>query len=175
MLVDMTRTTLVGRLQRHVGNPIVAAILRSPVHGVLSRSVMLVTVRGRRTGTWYTVPVGYVGQDGALDVLVANRQVKTWWRNLEGGAPVELVLRGRAVPANAEALTFERDARSFTLALRNYVAKNPQRARLVRIRDVEDVAGLRLAAGNVAMVKVSLPEPASGSERIRTWSSKRDE
>ena len=72
MLGDVTNTTLVGRLQRYVGNPVVSAILRSPIHGMLSRRVMLLTVRGRRTGTWYTVPVGYVRQDGALDVLVGT-------------------------------------------------------------------------------------------------------
>jgi len=175
MLGDVTNTTLVGRLQRYVGNPVVSAILRSPIHGMLSRRVMLLTVRGRRTGTWYTVPVGYVRQDGALDVLVGNRQAKAWWRNLEGGAPVELVLRGRAVPARAEALTFERDARSFTFALRNYVAKNRRGARAVGIRDVEDLAGLRSAASNVAMVKVRLTAPTSDSERIQRWSSKQDE
>jgi F420H(2)-dependent quinone reductase len=154
---------LVGSLQRYIGNPIVAAVLRSPIHPMLSRSLMLLTVRGRRTGKRYTVPVGYVSQDGALDVLVANRQMKAWWRNLEGGAPVELVLRGRSVAARAEALTFERDARSFTLALRNYVAKNRKGARAVRIRDVEDLAGLRSAAGGVAMLKVYLPATRTAS------------
>jgi F420H(2)-dependent quinone reductase len=169
MLGDVASTTLVATLQRHVGNPLVTAILRSPLHPMLSRSVMLLTVRGRRTGKWYTVPVGYVSQDGALDVLVANRQVKTWWRNLEGGAPVELGLRGRLVSARAEALTFERDARSFTFALRNYVAKNRQGARAVGIRDVEDIAGLRSAGGTVAMVKVDLPATrrASGDVTAR--------
>jgi hypothetical protein len=39
MLGKVTSTTLVGSLQRYVGNPIVAAILRSPAHGLLSRSV----------------------------------------------------------------------------------------------------------------------------------------
>ena len=156
MLGYVTNTTPIGRLQRHVGNPIVAAILRSPMHVLLSRRMMLLTVRGRRTGKWYTVPVGYVGQDGRLDVLVANRQARAWWRNLEGGAPVQLVLRGRVVPARAQALTFEGDARSFTSALRNYVAKNRQGAPTVGIRDVEDLAGLRAAAGRVAMVKVDL-------------------
>jgi hypothetical protein len=154
MLGDVASTTLVATLQRHVGNPIMTAILRSPMHPMLSRSVMLLTVPGRRTGKWYTVPVGYVSQDGALDVMVANRQAKAWWRSLEGGAWVVLVLRGRVLAARAEALTYERDARSFTSALRNYVAKNRQGARAIGIRDVEDLDGLRSAASNVAMVKV---------------------
>jgi hypothetical protein len=140
---------------------------------MLSRSVMLLTVVGRRTGRLYTMPVGYVSQDGTLDVLVANRQLKLWWRNLEGGAPVVLVLRGRIGWGRAEALTFAANARAFTFALRNYVAGNPAGARAVGIRDVEDLAGLRSAAGNVAMVRVYIPaaRPARGdttaSERAK--------
>jgi hypothetical protein len=176
MLGKVTSTTLVGSLQRYVGNPIVAAILRSPAHGLLSRSVMLLAVRGRRTGIWHTMPVGYVSQDGELEVLVANRRRKAWWRNLEGGAPVELVLRGRVVPARAEALTFEREPRSFTLALRNYVAKNPQGARAVGILDVEDLAGLRSAATDVAIVKVYLASwgPTHKTDAERIWNSQED-
>jgi hypothetical protein len=151
-------------LLRYVGNPIVGAILRSPLHGMLSLHLMLLTVVGRRTGRRYTMPVGYVSRDGALDVLVANRQLKLWWRNLEGGAPVALVLRGRFAWGRAEALTVERNARAFMFALRNYVAGNPAGARAVGIRDVEDLDGLRSAAGKVAMVKINLPatRPASG-------------
>lgn len=174
MLGHVTSTTLVGSLLRYVGNPIVTAVLRSPMHPMLSRSVLLLTVRGRRTGTWYTVPVGYISQDGTLVVLVANRQVKAWWRNLEGGAPVVLVLRGRVLLARAEALTFERDARSFTFALRNYVAKNRRGARAVGMRDVEDLAGLRSAASNIAIVKIH-PKAATLSERTQTWSSQHDD
>lgn len=148
----MTVVKTLPWLQRHVGNPIVTAILRSQAHGILSGGTMLLTVVGRRTGRRYTIPVGYVRQDGTLDVLVAGRDLKRWWRNLEGGAPVELLVRRRIVAGQAEALTFERDPRRFTLALRNYVAQNRSGARAVGIRDVEDLAGLRQAAGDVAMV-----------------------
>jgi F420H(2)-dependent quinone reductase len=170
----VTSLTLVRRLQRSVGNPIVTAILRSPLHQLLSRRVVLISVVGRRTGRRYTLPVGYVSQDGTLDVLVANRDLKVWWRNLEGGAPVELLLRGRMIPAMAEALTFEWDARSFTIALRNYAAKNRRGAQAVGVRDVEDLTGLRLAADVAAMVRIYPPaaRPAMGdtstSDRART-------
>jgi hypothetical protein len=156
--------TLPDVLLRYVGNPIVGAILRSPLHGMLSRHLMLLTVVGRRTGRRYTMPVGYVSQDGALDVLVANRPLKLWWRNLEGGAPVALVLRGRFAWGRAEALTVERNPRAFMFALRNYVAGNPAGARAVGIQDVEDLAGLRSAAGGVAMVRIELPTTSSTPE-----------
>lgn len=146
-------------LQRYVGNRLVTAILRSPLKGLLSRRVMLLTVAGRRTGRRYTLPVGFVPNDGALLVLVAGRGTKCWWRNLEKEVPVRLLLRGRSLGASAEALTFESDSRRFTTALRNYVARNPGGAQAVGIRDVEDVDGLRSVTSQVAMVIIH-PTPA---------------
>jgi F420H(2)-dependent quinone reductase len=143
-------------LQRRVGNPLVIAILRSPFHGLISRRIVLLSILGRRSGTRITIPVGYVSEGATLHVLVAGKPLKRWWHNLEGGAPVAVLLRGRAFEANAEALTFEQDARRFTTALRNYVAGNPRAAVAVGIRDVEDIAGLRAAAGDVVMVTVRL-------------------
>lgn len=128
---------------------------------------MLLTVVGRRSGSRYTIPVGYVRQGGSLDILVAGKHVKAWWRNLQGGAPVEVLLRGRTLTGMAEALTFQHEPRRFTVALRNYIAQNPRGAWAVGIRDVEDLTGLRQAAGDVAMVSVRLiarqhPSPLAG-------------
>lgn len=161
-------------LLRHVGNPIVSAILRSPLHRLLSRRVMLITVAGRRTGTRYTLPVAYVSQPGTLDVLIVDKDLKVWWRNLEGCAPVELLLQGRIIRARAEALTFERDPMSFIVALRNYAASNRRSAQAVGVRDVEDLRALHFTADVVAIVKIYLPaaRPAVGdtstSDRART-------
>lgn len=141
-------------LQRNVGNPVVSAILRSPVHWLLSRRTMLLTVTGRHSGRRYTIPVGFVRQDETLDILVTSRQRKAWWHNLEGGATVECFFEGRKFVGAAEALTMEREPRAFTLALRNYVAANRNAARAVGIRDVEDLVGLRAAAADTVMVVI---------------------
>ncbi len=76
-------------------NPLIAAILRSPFHGVLSRSMMLVTVTGRKSGTAYTTPVNYIPVGEEL-WTVSSRN-RTWWRNLRGGGSVSLRLCGRLV------------------------------------------------------------------------------
>src|SRR5207249_9479955 len=75
----------------HMINPFVAAILRSPLHGLLSKQVMLLTYTGRKTGKRYTIPVGYT-RDGETLVVFSSR---TWRRNLRGDAPVEVRLQGR--------------------------------------------------------------------------------
>lgn len=81
-------------------NPLVTWLLRSPLHGVMSGSTVLVTISGRKSGQPYTLPISY-HQAGDTLTLITRRD-KTWWRNAQGGAPVRLRLRGREVAAHAE-------------------------------------------------------------------------
>ena len=74
-------------------NPIIASLLRSPFHTLISGNMMLITVRGRRSGRALTTPVNYVRHEEEL--LVVSFRGRTWWRNLRGGAPVELLLAGK--------------------------------------------------------------------------------
>lgn len=71
-------------------NPAVSLLLRSPLHSLVSDSLMLITFTGRRSGEEYTTPVGYWVRDG--NVIVTTHS--PWWRNLRGGQPVTLRLRG---------------------------------------------------------------------------------
>jgi deazaflavin-dependent oxidoreductase (nitroreductase family) len=70
-------------------------VLKSPLHRLLSGGLLLITYRGRRTGRERTIPVMYAEEGDRLIVLVGDATAKQWWRNLRGGAPVELRLRGR--------------------------------------------------------------------------------
>jgi deazaflavin-dependent oxidoreductase (nitroreductase family) len=78
-------------------NNSIKPLLRSPLHGLVSRNMMLVTLKGRRSGRTYSFPVNYV-QEGDTLWTVSLRE-RSWWRNLRGGAPVTLRLRGRDVRA----------------------------------------------------------------------------
>ena len=75
----------------HAINPFVSAILRSPLHRLLSPLVLLLTYTGRKTGRSYTIPVGYSREDDTFTIWSAH----PWWKNLSGGAPVVVRLRGR--------------------------------------------------------------------------------
>ena len=85
-------------------NPIVAAILRSPAHGLLSRRLLLLTYTGAVSAASHTIPVAYGERDDGLEIRVGAPEAKRWWRNLRSGAPVELRLRGRRVMATARAI-----------------------------------------------------------------------
>lgn len=73
-------------LLNKLANPFVRALLRSPLHGLLSRSVMLITVFGRRTGRSYTLPVQYA-RLGAI-VYVYSPGDRRWRHNLDEESPV---------------------------------------------------------------------------------------
>jgi deazaflavin-dependent oxidoreductase (nitroreductase family) len=78
-----------------IASLVVAAILRSPLHGLLSRRLMLLTVIGRRTGRRYTFPVEYISDGGHVTVVAGAAASKTWWLNLTRTSPVLVRIRGR--------------------------------------------------------------------------------
>jgi|SRR3954451_4269227 len=67
-------------------NPLVRALLRSPVHAAMDRAVLILHVIGRRTGHRYDIPVSYVQLDGRFVVVTQH----TWRANLRGGADIEV-------------------------------------------------------------------------------------
>lgn len=75
-------------------NPVLRVLLRSPAHGLVSGHLMLLTVTGRKSGRTFTFPVGYHQDGDRLRVNLDWPERKRWWRNLRGGAPVTVVLRG---------------------------------------------------------------------------------
>jgi deazaflavin-dependent oxidoreductase (nitroreductase family) len=89
------------KLQRFY-NPLVIWLLRSPLHALMSGSVLLLTFEGRRSSRTYTTPISYVRE--GEDVLLVAARDHSWWKNLRGGAPVRLRISGRNEEGIAEAL-----------------------------------------------------------------------
>ena len=83
-------------------NPIMRTLLRSPLHSLVSKDMMLMTYTGRKSGKSYTTPMNYLTINGAFYTISTRERV--WWRNLRGGAEVSLRLQGREVPALAESI-----------------------------------------------------------------------
>jgi deazaflavin-dependent oxidoreductase (nitroreductase family) len=132
-----------------------AAILSSPLHGLLSGKRLVLTFTGRRSGTRYATPVNYLQR--GREVLITTDH--GWWHNLDGGAPVELRLRGRKLRATAEAI---RDPDLVAEALTAVVRDHPPYGRWAHVRvgadgtpDRADVLA-EVARGRV-LVRVQLP------------------
>lgn len=104
------------RLQR-LGNLFVIGLLRSPLHRLLSGSLLLISYQGRRSGRRFTIPVMYAEREGTLTILVGHPERKTWWRNLRHGAEVEVRLRGDTLRGQA---TVTDDAAAASTYLERY-------------------------------------------------------
>lgn len=98
-----------------IGNAVLKPLLRSPLHFVASHGLMLITVTGRKTGRLYTTPVAY-GRQGDSIYFFSGKDRK-WIRNLAGGAPVTLRLRGKDVPARAELCPEDETSRELLKAM----------------------------------------------------------
>ncbi len=114
-------------LYNRVMNPLVRAILRSRLHGLLSGSLVLLSYTGRKSGRRITIPVTYAEDANGLVVFVGRPELKRWWRSLRGGAPVTVRLRGRERTAFAEAVTG--DAEAVAAGRRVYLARFPRAAK----------------------------------------------
>jgi hypothetical protein len=77
-----------------VSREVVVGILESPAHGLLSGSLVGLRVRGRRTGRVLRFPVAFRRDGDDLLVTPGWSQRKRWWRNLVGGARVEVLAAG---------------------------------------------------------------------------------
>ncbi len=78
----------------HLANPVLRRLLRSRAGHRLGRRLALVRYRGHRTGRAYELPVRFVPDGDRIWILPGSPEHKTWWRNLRGGADVDLVLAG---------------------------------------------------------------------------------
>ena len=115
-------------------NPIMKFFLRSPAHGLWSRSIMLITFTGRKSGRTFTTPVRYVETEGTVRCF--TMQENQWWRNLRGGADV--VLRIRGVDRPYRAIAIHDDPATIRQWLVNYLEQFPQDADYHEIRLTSD-------------------------------------
>ena len=134
------------------GNSFMTFMLRSPIHGVMSGSTMLITVTGRKSGRPITTPVNYY-QEGDTVWVISNRE-RTWWRNLKGGAALKLRLRGQEVNGFGEVLL---DEPAVAAQIGEYVRHLPMSARALGVHIVDnqpDPADLERLAKEKVMIKI---------------------
>ena len=86
-----------------------AWLLRSPLHGIVSKSILLLTVTGRKSGKKYGLPVSYV-RDGDTILCSTERDKRSWWKNLRGGADVTMLIQRQVVTGRAAAIVDDQEA-----------------------------------------------------------------
>lgn len=138
-------------------NPLMALLLRSPLHFVVSGSLLLITFVGKRSGRSYTTPLRYV-RDGATVRCFSSRSTR-WWRNLVDGAEVRLRIRG--VDGRYQASVILDDPSRIEELLKAYLAQYPQDAAYHEVKlnkdgapNAEDLARAVAAAVVVEAVAI---------------------
>jgi deazaflavin-dependent oxidoreductase (nitroreductase family) len=108
-------------------NPIMMWILRSPLHGLLSGSTMIITYTGRKSGKTFSTPVNYV-RDGDVLWTVSFRH-RTWWKSLRD-SPVTLRMQSKDVTGVATTTTDQQEVADCLMA---YLRKAPQIAKYIGV------------------------------------------
>lgn len=129
-------------------------ILRSPMHGMVSKTVLLITFTGRKSGKTYTTPVDY-SQDGDQVTIFTHAD---WWKNLRSGAPVTLLIQGRELQGLPELVV--EDKQAIAAGLVDHLRKVPGDARYYSVT-FDDHGNPRTeevekAAQNVVMICIRL-------------------
>jgi len=137
------------------GNSLITWMLRSPLHGMLSGSTMLVTVTGYKSGQPISTPVNYA-QEGNILWVTSFRQ-RSWWRNLRGGQPVVLQFKGKEVRGWGRAIE---DRPEVEAALSKYLQRLPKSAKYFDVTLDENgypkPAEISKAAQDRVMVEITI-------------------
>ncbi len=110
-------------------NPIIQWLLRSPLHLMVSKNMMLMTYTGRKSGKIYTTPMNYLAIGEAF-YTISTRE-RRWWRNLRAGADVSLRIQGEDLPAWAICIE---DPAEVADRLHQYLQAAPQLAKYLNVR-----------------------------------------
>jgi len=140
-------------------NPVLRALLRSPLHPLVSRGLVLLTFTGRRSRERFTIPVGYQREaDGALTVMASEAPKKQWWKNYREPGPVEVLLRGRTRTGTARLL--EPGSEEFQGCAERTLLRVPAMGRIWGIEYDRDTglteAQVSTLAESIAAVRVQL-------------------
>ena len=81
-----------------------AFMLRRNWMGAMGDFIMVITVRGRKSGRSYSTPIAYL-RDGADIIALNPRGTSNWFRNILVNPDVELNVRGETLRARAEHIT----------------------------------------------------------------------
>jgi deazaflavin-dependent oxidoreductase (nitroreductase family) len=98
-------------------------VLRSPVHGMVSKTILLITFTGRKSGNTFTTPVSYSQHNDQVYIFTHAE----WWKNLRYCPTVSLCIQGREFQGLAEPVAEDKQAIADRLS--EHLQKVPSDAR----------------------------------------------
>ncbi|MDA0677504.1 MAG: nitroreductase/quinone reductase family protein [Chloroflexi bacterium] len=110
------------KLFQVVGNACVKRVLRTRFHWLLSRNVVLLEIKGRKSGRTLLVPVNYRQHGDAISVMTYRG--RKWWLNLRDVTELPVYLKGERVLAVPEIITDDHEAIAAALVDRGWIRKS---------------------------------------------------
>ena len=135
-------------------NPIMKAVLKSPLHSSVSGRIMIITFTGRKSGKEYSTPVSYFKENREIFCFTHGG----WWRNIDGGAQVMVRVQGKDHQGFAEAISDDSEYKSEHLA--KMLKAIPSDARYYGVNldanGEPDIDEVNQAAVDVVMIRIRL-------------------
>lgn len=135
-------------------NSAMKLMLRSPVHGMVSKTILLISFSGRKSGKTYTTPVSY-SQSGDQVFIFTHAD---WWKNLRSSPSVTLRIRGRELQGLAAPVA--KDKQAIAAALSAHLRVVPSDAKYYGVTFDEQgdprAEEVEQAVQSVVMVRVEL-------------------
>jgi hypothetical protein len=78
-------------------NPFMKLVLHSPLHGRMSKRVMVLSFTGRKSGKRYSTPVAYVREGDTVIVVTYS----SWRNNFIQPTPVQMYIQGKNIDGTA--------------------------------------------------------------------------
>ena len=138
-------------------NPVIGFVLKSPLHPVLSSSLLLLQFTGCRTGKAFETPLRYVRIDDRIRCF--SSQETMWWRNLGKNRRARVILAGRGVDVSTQVSIGATEKELLMQALHSYIGTYPQDAAYHNIRlkknGSPNESDVERAAANGIMVEMT--------------------
>ena len=139
-------------------NHVMRLLLTSPLHGLMSGSVMVIYFTGRKTGRRRSTPVRYLRERESRVVCLTGRETG-WWPNFLEPRDVELQLAGRRVAARAHARPDDTEHKTLVLqeTLERFPADAPYHGIVVKRGQEITPAQFESAVARDVVVSFDLP------------------
>ena len=122
----------IENLAYKIANPIVKALLRSPLHKIASGSLTLLHFTGHKSGRHFITPLSYVRKRDTVWLLSAHST--RWWMNLRGG-DAAVALEIARTTYTGKARLWETDNTELRDRVRDYLSALPRDAKVYGIKD----------------------------------------
>ncbi len=147
----------IENLAYKIANPIVKALLRSPLHKIASGSLTLLHFTGRKSGRRFVTPLSYVRNQDTVWLLSAHST--RWWMNLRGG-DAAVTLEIARTTYTGKARLWETDSTELRDRVRSYLSALPRDAKVYGIKlddnKTPDEGSLIKAAPQLVFVEIQL-------------------